>query len=151
MDIRSMSRAERRAAESYMAKENRKYPAHLVEIPREKWPVVPPRVVAVLRSREFLVQVYRDQEMTRLSVNRAQLTTGGEWSDRITWDELQRIKRECGYGECDAVEIYPADADIVNVANMRHLWIIPGGVSFAWRSHSATTNTAARNAAREAA
>lgn len=140
--IQAMSRADRRAAESYLAKENRKYPAHLVEIPRTAWPVMPANVVAVFRPREFLVQIYRDRGMTRLSVNRTQLTVGGAWSDQITWDELQRIKRECGYGDADAVEVYPADADVVNVANMRHLWIMPDGVPFAWKRNQGRSDLA---------
>ena len=31
-----------------------------------------------------------------------------------------------GCGARDAVEVYPADADVVNVANMRHLWLVAG-------------------------
>ncbi len=51
----------------------------------------------------------------------------------LVWDELQRIKSECGYGNTDAIEIYPADDDVVNVANMRHLWILDSRIPFAWR------------------
>ena len=57
----------------------------------------------------------------------------GEWGDNIPWRELQRIKREVGYGDRDAVEIFPADRDVVNVANMRHLWIVSKPIEFAWR------------------
>jgi hypothetical protein len=32
-----------------------------------------------------------------------------------------------------AVEIYPADGDVVAVANMRHLWLLPEAPAFAWR------------------
>lgn len=32
-----------------------------------------------------------------------------------------------------AVEIYPAERDIVNVANMRHLWVLPERLPFGWR------------------
>lgn len=47
----------------------------------------------------------------------------GNWIDGITWDELMEIKRQCGFGDRLAVEIYPPDEHIVNVANMRHLFI----------------------------
>lgn len=30
-----------------------------------------------------------------------------------------------GYGDRDAVEAYPKNSDVVNVANIRHLWILP--------------------------
>ncbi|EOG1815585.1 hypothetical protein ACK3RA_000943 [Enterobacter hormaechei] len=48
-------------------------------------------------------------------------------------DALQEIKSAVGYGDRDAVEIYPRDSDVVNVANMRHLWITPEPIAFAWR------------------
>lgn len=53
--------------------------------------------------------------------------------DGISWDALQEIKGAVGYADRDAVEIYPRDADVVNVANMRHLWITPEPIAFAWR------------------
>jgi len=81
-----------------------------------------------------LVQVFNEPSgIERLSVCRTSVQNG-EWVSEITWDELQRIKRECGRGDKDAVELYPADADVVNVANMRHLWIVdPSVVAFKWK------------------
>jgi hypothetical protein len=63
--------------------------------------------------------------MLRLSVNRTELDASGNWKDGITWDELQAIKSAVGYGDRDAVEAYPKNVDVVNVANIRHLWILP--------------------------
>jgi len=48
-------------------------------------------------------------------------------------EALQEIKSAVGYGDRDAVEIFPAQKDLVNVANMRHLWIVPESIPFAWR------------------
>ena len=112
-------------------------------VPFETWPEAaqstlnPPR--AVWKSREFLVQVYPagNGADVRLSVNRCWQTASGEWGDQITWDELQRIKRECGYGDHYAVEIFPADRDIVNVANMRHLWVLASPPSFGFGGRKA--------------
>jgi hypothetical protein len=53
--------------------------------------------------------------------------------DGIGWDDLQRLKGEAGYGEYCAVEIYPPDADVVNVANMRHLFILKSPPAMMWR------------------
>jgi hypothetical protein len=44
-----------------------------------------------------------------------------------------QLKRECGRGDRDAVEVYPADRDIVNVANMRRLFFPPEPLAFKWR------------------
>jgi hypothetical protein len=92
----------------------------------------------VWRSRNFLVQEYDLQAkypaLVRLSICRTSIS-GDRWRDGISWDDLQRLKNECGYGGLDAVEIFPADNDVVNVANMRHLWVMAEPVRFAWRKH----------------
>ena len=48
--------------------------------------------------------------------------------DGITWDALQQIKNELLGEDVLAVEIYPASHDVVNEANIRHLWAIPRGM-----------------------
>ncbi len=96
------------------------------------------KVKEVWRSKEFLVQIFDvDADIERLTINRTSVDTANRrWRDGITWDELQNIKREVGRGDYDAVEIFPADRNIVNVANMRHLWVYKNGeVAFKWRSN----------------
>lgn len=121
-----------------LARINAKLPLALQEVPRDQWPDSQARnesLVRVLRSRGFLVQVFREegQAELRLSILRTTLD-GDRWQDGISWDELQRLKAEAGYGDRDAVEIYPAARDVVNVANIRHLWVMREPVSFAWRA-----------------
>lgn len=130
------SRAERR----YLAAENRKQSAVLSrvpeeQIPRENSPIPRERQpVEVWRSQEFLVQVFNaGGGIERLSVIRSR-HDGENWGQDISWEDLQRLKSECGRGERDAVEIFPRDGDVVNVANMRHLWVLPGPLPFAWRT-----------------
>lgn len=88
----------------------------------------------VWRSRDFLVQEYAAPApaLVRLSVN---ITShnGSDWDDGITWDQLQDIKAQCGYPWHTAVEVYPSTLDVVNVANMRHLWVPSDHLPFAWR------------------
>ena len=38
-----------------------------------------------------------------------------------------------GFGDRDAVEVYPADNAIVNVANMRHLFVFENPLPYVWR------------------
>lgn len=48
---------------------------------------------------------------------------------RPPWHEMQRIKREVlltGAAR-SAVEVHPRDADVVDSANMYHLWVLPLG------------------------
>lgn len=89
--------------------------------------------VEVWRSKKFLAVLWREQSgAMRLSVNRTTIQLNGKWEDRITWDELMQVKREMGLGETHAIEIYPADSCVVNVANMRHLWILDEAHPFTW-------------------
>lgn len=128
-----------RAKRRKLAIENAKWPAELQEIPEAEWrrgPVVPKDLTNVFRSRDFLVQVYSAQApaIYSITVCRTVLDSdAGRWRDGITWNELQRIKRECGFGAYHAVEVFPADCDLVNVANLRHLWILHDPPAFAWR------------------
>ena len=106
----------------------------LQEVPREQWPRrsdarAPDRL---LQSRQFLVQVFYEDKAVRLSVNRLSTTAGGNWKDGISWDELQQIKAQCGYCEALALEVYPEDSELVNDANMRHLFIPQVRPGFAW-------------------
>jgi hypothetical protein len=45
--------------------------------------------------------------------------------DGISWDELQAIKDEHLGPEACAVEFYPPATNVVNEANIRHLWECP--------------------------
>lgn len=134
--LSSLSRAERREAERHLQRESQKWPAELREWPREDWPIQNAKVARCWRSRGFLVQGYTEAApvVIRLSILRTALDQRGGWQQDISWDDLQRLKREAGYGDHEAVEVFPPDRDVVNVANIRHLWILPAGhLPFAWR------------------
>lgn len=114
-----------------MGKKRNKY--RFVNVPRDKWPYDDDaRRSSVWLSDEFLVQEFTEDNAVRLSVNRVRRKDGG-WEEDITWDELQTVKRSLGYGDQFAVEIYPADLDIVNLANMRHLWVPDEPIDIGWR------------------
>jgi len=78
-------------------------------------------------SKKYLVQLYdesaKERGMYRLSINRSQVKTSGRWADRITWDELQSIKKQVGFGDWWAYEAFPPESKVVNVSNIRHLWL----------------------------
>lgn len=117
-----------------LRRDNRTFPKHLVNTPREHWPKDGNKNrgdlrISVMRSRDFLVQVFPvlDGGTNRISVNRTDCDKDGNWLEGITWEELMQIKREAGFAEELAVEFYPPDKDIVNVANMRHLFLVANG------------------------
>lgn len=115
--------------------ENKKRPIKLTSIPRAMWPNDKDESrFDVLISQKYLVQLFNEKNaVTRISVNRTELKASGGWEDNLTWDELMSIKAELGYEHDYAVEIYPKKENIVNVANMRHLWVLPEELkSFGW-------------------
>lgn len=128
-----MSRGLRR----YINAENAKRPDKLTQVPKEEWPEQSqdPRRLSVWVSRHFLVQVFQEKpDLLRISVNRVKFRDDGKWEENISWDELQGIKRAIGFGDCYAVEVYPRDEDVVNVSNMRHLWLMEHPLDIGWRT-----------------
>lgn len=130
-----------KAKRQVLRETNARYPLTMTAVPETEWPqaladLMESKPVKVWRSRHFLAVLYQEPRKVnlRLSVSRTTLRDDGRFMDGITWDELQSVKSECGYGDCDAVELYPRDCDVVNVSNMRHLWLLPGLAPFAWRS-----------------
>lgn len=96
------------------------------------------RRTGLFRSRAFLVQVFTEVGgMQRLSINRTEWDERkGNYREEISWDDLQRLKDEAGFGARVAIEVYPPAELVVNVANIRHLWILPIGAErlpFVWK------------------
>jgi hypothetical protein len=54
-----------------------------------------------------------------------QLSVRSHFGKVIPWDDLQRIKSELAGPDSVAIEIFPAQADLVDEAPMRHLWVLP--------------------------
>ena len=47
----------------------------------------------------------------------------------IAWSEKQRIKNELFGEESTAIEVFPANHDLVDAVNMYHIWILPKGMT----------------------
>lgn len=128
--MRAMNRETRRQLE----RENSKRPGVLIPVPRDNWPSSGDTTrTGVWLSEKYLAQVFDEADgVQRISANRTTARSDGRWDDALTWDEMQEIKRQIGMGDKYAVEIYPRDCDIVNVANMRHLWVMSEPLSIGW-------------------
>ena len=107
------------------------YPQYLVKIPmspfvekraRDRGDRIP---TEIWRSRGFFVQIYDEgPDWERLTVSRNAFTIDlKRFMDGVTWEQLMKLKTECGRGDQEALEIFPAREDEVNVANLRHLWV----------------------------
>lgn len=116
-------------------------PTTLTEIPRSRWPshylTDAKAPVKAYESRKYLAQLYdagahEGRTTMRLSVCRVTLGDDGRWEDGLGWEELMQVEREIGFGDLYAVEVYPQDSEIVNVANMRHLWLLSTPLTIGW-------------------
>jgi len=113
------------------------YPEKLTIVERSEFPNTGGKLPDLAYvSRKFLVQVFFEgtpeyPTLVRLSVNRVKRNQHG-WAEGITWEELQGIKREIGYAEWYGMELYPPDEKIVNVANLRHLWLLEKPLGIGW-------------------
>lgn len=127
-------------AKSYMRERNSEVGTAFVEVPISEWPQGaknPP--IKIWRNRNFIAQLYRDRNHLRLSVNRTaakgfRSDGSPKWKEGITWDELQQIKSDVGFGHCWAVECYPPDDKVINVANLRHLWLLESPPDYGWKN-----------------
>jgi hypothetical protein len=134
----SLTRNQRRQLRKGLEERAKTYTDALSPVPESEWPAPGDgheRPVALWRSKRFLVQVYQeDIDSLRLTVVRVTMGADGHWEDGITWDELQLLKREAGYGDWYGVEVYPRDRDIVCDCKMRHLWIFSTPIPIGWFS-----------------
>lgn len=73
--------------------------------------------IGVWENEIFGAAAFEDGNSVRLSICKKDL------SDGIGWDELQAVKNACGFADKDAVEFYPAQEDVLNTGNFRHLYI----------------------------
>lgn len=95
------------------------------------------KLLRAFRNRYFLAQIYREPNgYLRLTVQRCAIDKNGMWVGGITWDELMTVKAMIGLGDRWAAEVYPPIDAIVNVANMRHLFLLPEAPAYAWRPNS---------------
>lgn len=129
--------------QAYIKKENYRFTTEFVEIefPAGVTDKMTKKPFKLMRNEGFVAQLYRESHgAVRISVNRSEVIAlnaqgGPIWGADISWEELQSIKSKLGYGHRDAVEVYPKDEDVVNVANMRHLFVLPADqdLPFIWR------------------
>lgn len=112
------------------------------EILKKNWhqPVITKKSVLLkaYQNDDFLVQIYEEKTgYRRLSINRTKPKGFNKlghpiWEDGISWDELQVIKNALGFENSWLVECYPPDNETVNVANLRHLFLLKEPPVFGW-------------------
>lgn len=83
--------------------------------------------VGIWESKLYRAHAYREDGVIRLDIERL------DGKDGISWDALQSIKNECGFADMDAAEFYPAQKDVINNGNWRHLYVFDAPISLVRR------------------
>ena len=129
-----MNRAARKAAESMMRK-------------RQSWEWVQKRITdeeraqypAIRDIREafyndfYSVQIYwvkTDWGEVHHLIVRGQIK-----SSEPPWRDMQRIKNELVSDVREAIQIYPRATDVVDQADVYHLWVLPAGMGVPFGLH----------------
>lgn len=95
----------------------------------------PNNLIKAYVSKKYFVQLYQEKNKPlRISIIKNKVNADLKWEDGLTWDEIQNIKNEIGFENNDCVEIYPAQQNVVNVANMRHIWVMNDPLPFSWKN-----------------
>ena len=129
-DDRGLNREQRRALEKVKRQLIASYPDTLEVVPENDpnlpYSSHPQDIEHIYRSKKYTVIVWNVPAGKKLSISRNEWDSHtGRYKDQITWDEIMEIKRQVGFGEQNAVEFYPPDSEVINIANVRHIWILP--------------------------
>ena len=129
-DDRNLNREQRMALEKAQKLLIASYPDKLEIVP-ENDPYIPysshpEDIKTIFRSKQYTVILWKQNRFDgkqRFSITR------NEWSSKerryvgnISWDEIMEIKRQMGLGEVECWEYYPKDSEVINEANMRHIF-----------------------------
>ena len=129
-DDRDLNRAQRRALEKAKRFLINSYPEELTRVAEDD-PNMPytshaQDLDSVWRNKKFTVMVWNVPAGKKLSISRNTWDSHTRrYTDGITWDEIMEIKRGVGFGDKNAIEFYPPDDEVINIANVRHIWILP--------------------------
>jgi hypothetical protein len=69
-------------------------------------------------NSRYQVSIEESDSVTHLSIKRVDQESIHDWRD------LQRIKNELCGADCEAIELYPAESRVVDLANQYHLWVV---------------------------
>jgi hypothetical protein len=67
------------------------------------------------------------------------------------WRDLQQIKNDVAGAEREALELYPAESRVVDLANQYHLWVVPVGqkIPVGWDNGRYLTDEVGRSGAKQ--
>lgn len=137
------SHKEIKRIKKFIAETNQRYSEKFVELSREEIGRCQCAPEKAWRNKNYLVYLYHDREFLRLCVQRTTIKDDGSFEDGISWDRIQQIKSAIGFGDYWGLEVFPADKSLVNVSNIRHIWLFEERPAFAWSGKDDVTGVGA--------
>lgn len=89
---------------------------------RAKYPAIRD-IAQAFYNDVYSVQVY----LVHTEIGRVQhlIVRGQHNNQEPPWRDMQRIKDELCGPECEALQVYPKAGDVVDQADVYHLWVLP--------------------------
>ena len=133
-DDRNLNREQRRALEKAKRMLIATYPETLEKVPENDpnlpYTSHPQDLDSIWRSKKYTVMVWNVPAGKKMTISRNEWDSHtGRYKDSILWDEIMEIKRQIGFGEQNAIEFYPPDSEVINIANVRHIWLLPKSIT----------------------
>lgn len=73
-------------------------------------------------------------EVTQLTIRRHDADNGAK-GRQVSWADKQRIKDELVGGRFTAIEVFPSQENLVDQANLYHLWVLPEDMELPFGLH----------------
>jgi len=96
---------------------------------------VPRGLRAFLSNGVFVVQHFQQKSEMFGMIDHFMIRWYTGANTEIPWMAKQNIKNELVGAGRTAIEVFPSEADLVDTANMYHLWAFPGGFRFDFGLH----------------
>ncbi len=91
----------------------------------------PKSFIGAWKNNHFVIQLYR--QSTAVGDARLMMIRRNDEQPGVSWAMKQRIKNELLGPEVVAIEVFPAESELVDDAHMYHLWTLPDGFSLPFR------------------
>jgi hypothetical protein len=92
-----------------------------------------------VRNDFWIVQMYEFDcatgHLQHLMIRSVEHPNGPDSGHEPRWVELQRIKNELCGPDFEAVQVYPRQADVMDQADMYHLFVLPPGAGLPFGLH----------------
>lgn len=123
-----MNRKNRRASERNGAKLMQGAKTKFEKIDFENMERVPEGVNEIYRNNYYFLFVWYNIPTTKGEATKVLIRANDHKPIKNHWREIQNIKNEIFGKEKIAIEYYPPESDLVDMANIYWIWIFPDGV-----------------------